>query len=239
MSTEQQKPVTGPSTQDTQDIRDTETGTTTTTVPPVDTTGTSGAEWGAQQPKRKRSVKKMAAALAVALGIAGAGTAVVYAATGSDSSTDQSQGAGGMGGGPRGQSGGGPGGAGQLLDALHGEYVVSDGSGNYTTELLQNGEVTAISDTSITAKSDDGYTKTYTIDSDTVVGNGSADLSSIETGDDVTIVATVSGDTATVDSLTEAGTGQMGQTPPGQQQGTTNGTTRDSESDTGTTTSSS
>jgi hypothetical protein len=77
--------------------------------------------------------------------------------------------------------------------------------------------VTAVSDTAITARSDDGYTHTYTIDSDTVVGNGSTDLSSIETGDDVTIVATVSGDTATADSLTEAGTatgGQLGQTPP-------------------------
>jgi hypothetical protein len=52
---------------------------------------------------------------------------------------------------------------------------------------------------------------------DTVVGNGSTDLSSIETGDDVTIVATVSGDPATADSLTEAGTAtgdQLGQIPP-------------------------
>jgi hypothetical protein len=97
-----------------------------------------------------------------------------------------------------------------MSEALHGEYVVSDGNGGYTTELLQNGEVTAVSDTSITAKSDDGYTKTYTIDSDTVVGNGSADLSSIETGDDVTITATGAG---TVESLVEAGT-QMGQAPP-------------------------
>jgi hypothetical protein len=186
MSTEQQHPVTGPSIQD--------------------STGTSGAEWGARQPKRKRSAKKLAVALAVALGIVGAGTAVVYAATGADStSSDQARGPdGGMGGGP-----------GQLMDALHGEYVVSDGNGGYTTELLQNGEVTAVSDTAITARSDDGYTHTYTIDSDTVVGNGSTDLSSIETGDDVTIVATVSGDTATADSLTEAGTGsQLGQTPP-------------------------
>jgi hypothetical protein len=54
------------------------------------------------------------------------------------------------------------------------------------------------------------------------VGNGSTDLSSIGTGDEVTIVATVSGDTATVDSLVEEGTttgqapGQLGQTPPDQ-----------------------
>ena len=187
--------------------------------------GMSGGEWGAQQqrPQGKRSVKKIVIAVAVAIGIAGAGAGVVYAASGSTSDTAQGPGQGGMGGGPGGQGGGG---GGQLMDALHGEYVVSDGNGTYTTELLQNGEVTAVSDTSITAKSDDGYTHTYTIDSDTVVGNGSADLSSIATGDDVTIIATESGDTATVDTLTEAGTatgqGQMGQAPPGQN-GTANG----------------
>jgi hypothetical protein len=199
MSTEQQQPVTPPST--------------------GDSVGTWGAASETQQPKRKRSAKKLAIAVAVAVGIAGAGTAAVYAAGDSTSSSTTSQGPGGTGGGP----GGGMGGGGVMSSALHGEYVVSDGNGSYTTELLQNGEVTAISDTSITAKSEDGYTRTYTIDSDTVVGNGSTDLSSIETGDDVTIVATVSGDTATVDTLAEEGTtgqGQMGQMPPDQTDGT-------------------
>lgn len=223
MSTEQQQPVTPPPTGDSADT--------------VDTTATWGAanaahasnaasvEWGAQQPKPKRSVKKLAIAIAVALGIAGAGAGVVYAASGSTSGTEQGPGgSGAMGGGPGGQSsqGGGPGGL--MSEALHGEYVVSDGNGSYTTEILQNGEVTAISDTSITAKSEDGYTKTYTIDSDTT-----SDLSSIETGDDVTITATVSGDTATVETVVEEGTattgqGQMGQAPPGQ-----SGTTQDSD----------
>lgn len=209
MSTEQQQPVTPPSTGDSANT--------------VDTQGTWGASandsWRTEQPKRKWSAKKLAVAVAIAVGIAGAGTAAVYAASGSTDSSTTQQGPGGTGGGPSGGMGGGPGG-GLTSEALHGEYVVSDGSGGYTTELLQNGEVTAVSDTSITAKSEDGYTKTYTIDSDTVVGNGSTDLSSIETGDDVTIVATVSGDTATVDSLVEEGTttgqGQMGQTPPDQ-----------------------
>jgi hypothetical protein len=193
--------------------------TPVTTANPTDTANTSGVEWGAQQPKPKRSAKKIAIAAVVALGIAGAGAGVVYAASGSTDNT--TQGPGGQGGGPGGQSGqGGPGGGAGLMDALHGEYVVSDGNGNYTTELLQNGDVTAISDSSVTVKSDDGYTHTYTIDSDTVVGNGSAELSSIATGDEVTVIATESGDTATVDTISEAGatgqSGQMGQAPPGQ-----------------------
>lgn len=200
MSTEQRPPV-QPSTQD--------AANTTSTV---DNPYPPSAEWGAQQqqPKPKRSVKKIAIAAAVAVGIAGAGAGVVYAASGSTDSTSQGPGGqGGMGGGPGGQSGGAGGGMG-LMNALHGEFVVSDSSGTYTTELLQNGDVTAISDTSVTVKSDDGYTKTYTIESST-------DVSDIATGDEVTVIATESGSDATVDTISEAGTtgqgGQMGQAP--------------------------
>lgn len=210
MSTEQRQPVTPPS-----------TGDTAT----VDTAGT----WGAprdrvtrQRPTRRWSPRKIALAVAIAVGIAGAGAVAVYAASGSASSSTAQQGPGGGTGG-----GGGPGGAGGVMSqALHGEYVVSDGNGGYTTDIMQNGEVTAVSDASITAKSDDGYTRTYTIDSDTLVGNGSTDLSSIATGDDVMIVASVSGDTATAESLAEAGTmgsGQPGQAPPGQHDSTQSG----------------
>lgn len=205
MSTEQQQPVPPPSTED-----------------------IWGTASGTRQPKRKWSARKVALAVAVAVGIAGAGSVAVYAASGSTASTSE-QGPGGTGGGPGGGMGGGPGG-GLATEALHGEYVVSDGDGGYTTELLQNGEVTAISDTSVTAKSEDGYTRTYAIDSDTVVGNGSTGLSSIETGDDVTIVATVSGDTATADTLVEEGTatgqGQTGQAPPGQADGSSDGSSQ-------------
>jgi len=64
-----------------------------------------------------------------------------------------------------GPMGGGPGGGATLMDALHGEYVVSDG--------------------------------------DTVLGNGNSG-SDIERGDEVTIVAAVSGAAATADSVSEA-----------------------------------
>jgi hypothetical protein len=80
---------------------------------------------------------------------------------------------------------------GPLGDTDHGEF--------------QNGEVTAISDTSITAKSDDGYTRTYVIDSATVLGDG------IEEGDDVLIVAATSSsdDKATAAMVAEQGQGMM------------------------------
>lgn len=46
---------------------------------------------------------------------------------------------------------------------VHGEFVVPDGHGGFQTDIVQVGTVTAVSPTSITARSDDGYTATYVI----------------------------------------------------------------------------
>lgn len=46
---------------------------------------------------------------------------------------------------------------------LHGEFVVPDGRGGFQTDIVQLGTVTAVSPTSITARSDDGFTATYVI----------------------------------------------------------------------------
>ncbi len=183
-------------------------------VPPAD----QELAWGGQQPQRpkqKWSGKKTAAAIAIAVAVAGAGGFAVYAASGSAGAASPSMGGpgGGMGG-PRGGMGG-PGGG--LMNAVHGEFTISDGNGGYKTELMQTGQVTAISSTSVTAKSADGYTKTYTINSSTTFGNGSA--SDIANGDTVMITATPSGDAATADTLIErtqnAQGGPDGGQPPG------------------------
>ncbi|GAA2983192.1 hypothetical protein [Actinokineospora diospyrosa] len=168
--------------------------------------------WGAPVAERAQprwSWKKTAAAGVVAVGIATAGGFAVYAASGAtaDNATGGGRGAGGMGMG----GGGGRGGAGGVAGALHGEFTVSESDGKYGTRLLQTGEVTAINDTSVTAKSVDGYTKTYTIDANTV-------RQAIEQGDTVTIIATESGDTATATTITERGAGG-----PGMGQGGTDG----------------
>ncbi|MEU5262828.1 hypothetical protein [Amycolatopsis sp. NPDC021455] len=143
--------------------------------------------------------RKIAAGAVAAVIVAGGGAAV-WAASSSSAATDTQAGPGGMTGGPRG---------GGLGAALHGEYVASDGNGGYVTKIMQTGEVTALSATSLTAKSDDGFSKTYTITSDQATG--------LATGDTVTVVATESGSTATATSVTdgEAGGPGGGQgTPP-------------------------
>jgi hypothetical protein len=146
-------------------------------------------------------VRRTLIAAAVAVGIAAAGGVAIYAASGS---TNDNQG------GPGGMPGGGPGGGmrngpvfgGPLADTGHGEF--------------QNGEVTEITDDSITAKSDDGYTRTYVIDADTVMTDG------VEKGDDVMIVATTAADDkATATMITEQG--QQGVMPRRDGQDSQNG----------------
>ncbi|SER01627.1 hypothetical protein [Actinokineospora terrae] len=174
---------------------------------------TDQSTWGAPAEKgdsptpRRWSPRRAALAMIVAVGIAGAGGYAAYAATGSDTSQTTDQGPGGQGGGV------GPGGG--LTGALHGEFQVSDGSGGTTTQVLQTGEVTAISATELTAVSEDGYTKTYTITADTDLTAGTASgaaTDDIASGDTVTVVATVSGDTATATTVREQGT-EGGQPP--------------------------
>jgi hypothetical protein len=93
---------------------------------------------------------------------------------------------------------------------LHGEYVVANGSGGFITMISQTGRVTAISPTSVTARSDDGYSQTYVI-----AAAGVAATPPFAVGDEVTIEATRTGQTATVTGIGEPSiTWQRGQPRP-------------------------
>lgn len=94
-------------------------------------------------------------------------------------------------GGPMGRPGG-PAGPGGMAAALHGQFVVPDGAGGYLTELTQTGTVTDISASSITARSADGFTQTYVINTDTRQGQPV-----VEAGDTTTIRATADDGTNT------------------------------------------
>lgn len=102
--------------------------------------------------------------------------------------------------GPGGEHGGrhghgGPRGLGRLL---HGEFVATTPTGTGTvTEFVQRGTVTAVSATSISLKSSDGFSRTYVVTSATSVDHGRAQISDIAAGDVAGVLATVSGDTAT------------------------------------------
>ena len=97
--------------------------------------------------------------------------------------------------------------------------MVPDGKGGFTKERTQTGKVTAVSATSVTLASDDGYTGTYTITPTTTVDRGNGTINDVKTGDSATVVATLSGDTATAtrldDRTIEGQSGQQAGPPNG------------------------
>ncbi|MEC3975153.1 hypothetical protein [Amycolatopsis sp. H20-H5] len=201
------------------------------TTEPTDTP--PSGSWGDSAPvpatapgKNAWSGRKTAIAAGVAVVIAAGGGLAIWAGTSSDATAQAQQGGpGGRGFGAPPGMGGNVGGAATILrDALHGDFVVSDGKGGYTTERLQTGDVTEVSATSISLTSKDGYKQVYAI------GTATEKTTEPKTGASVTVLAKVSGTTATATSIstpgttgtTGRGTGQGrngGQVPPGGRQG--------------------
>ena len=158
--------------------------------------------WGApvpaaERPKTPWSTRKIVISAAVAVVIVAGGTIGVIAATNSGSTT-----AAGPGGGNARFGGGrfGPGGGAALANALHGDFVVSL-NGAYVTDRMQTGTVTSISATDLTLKSADGYTQSYVINSGTTVDTGANTIKDVAQGNTVTVVAALSGSTATANTI--------------------------------------
>jgi hypothetical protein len=145
---------------------------------------------------RQWGLRGTAAAVGVAAVIAGLGGAAIYAAT---ENTSHVIGAPRQMGRPDGgaHSFGGPPAAGAT--SVHGEFVVPDGAGGYTTELTQTGTVTEGSPTSVTVRSVDGYSQTYVIPP-----TGGAAGTPFGAGDQVLVHATRTGSTATVTNIERA-----------------------------------
>jgi hypothetical protein len=165
----------------------------------------SGHVWGAPQASPRRwGLRETAAAVGVAAVIAALGGAAIYAATdGSSHSFGPPHQVFGPGGGMPGGPGGpgphgaiGPGPAAIGATSLHGEFVVPDGAGGYTTVLTQTGAMTAVSPSSITVRSDDNYTQTYALPP--TAGNAGSPFAVEE---QVIVRATRAGQTATVTNI--------------------------------------
>lgn len=88
---------------------------------------------------------------------------------------------------------GGPGGHGHGMGmGIHGEFVTANAAGDgWQTIATQKGEVTAVSATSITVKSEDGYSRSYTVNDNTLVNAGNDGIADVAKGDDVRITAVV------------------------------------------------
>ncbi len=109
-----------------------------------------------------------------------------------------------FGGGFRGFGFGGPGfGFAGFGDAIHGQLTEPKSGGGYQTVDVQRGTVTAVSSTSITVKSADGYSATYAVATSTEVNAQAAGIGTVKVGDSVELVATVSNGTATASSIVD------------------------------------
>jgi hypothetical protein len=107
-----------------------------------------------------------------------------------------------------------------VASAIHSEYVVQE-SGQYVTKVTQLGTVSSVASDSVTVKSADGFTRTYTLDDATVVGNqeqrrqqtgsGGLTVADIVSGAAVRIVAAKEGSKLTAESVLVTAAAQAGQ----------------------------
>ena len=141
-------------------------------------------------------MRKTIGAVAVAAAVAGVGGAAIAAATdtGAHGGFGDFAGFGGFDG-PPGSTPGARHGRDAEPASLHGEYVIAD-DGGFATRITQTGKITAISPTSVTARSADGFTQTYAIHE---LEGASAPPFAV--GDPVVIEATRKGETATVSTM--------------------------------------
>lgn len=87
--------------------------------------------------------------------------------------------------------------------AIHGQLVAPKPGGGYQTIDTQRGTVTAMSASSITVKSGDGYTRTYQVTSTTDVNAQRAGVGAVKTGQRVSVLATVKGSSATATQIVD------------------------------------
>ena len=114
---------------------------------------------------------------------------------------------------------------------LHSESVVKQVDGTFETEVSQRGTVESVSDTSITVRSEDGYTQAYAINAETKIaqvppapadGAGAKDdggkrvkpsggtIADISAGDVVRISGAKNGDAVTAERIVEGAGGGPG-----------------------------
>ena len=99
---------------------------------------------------------------------------------------------------------------GGMFGAVHGQVTLAKPGGGYQTMDMQRGKVTAVSTNSITVRSSDGFTASYAVAASTVVDAQRDGIGSVKVGNQVVVLATVSGSKATATSITDVSLLQQG-----------------------------
>ncbi|MEW9873621.1 hypothetical protein [Arthrobacter sp. HS15c] len=161
-------------------------------------------------------IRKALLAGVVALALTGTGVAIAWSATDTPSPSPS-------------ESAPGKSDKAQRPQHLHSESVVKKADGTFETVLSQQGTVESVSETSVTVKSEDGYTQTYAVKAETKVikfpapaADGTpakgddgkrlkpsdVTIAEIATGETVRVSGVKSGDSVTAKRIVEgAGTG--------------------------------
>ena len=87
---------------------------------------------------------------------------------------------------------------------IHGEFTAPAPGGGYQTLATQIGTVTSVSSSSIAVKSEDGFTRTYGVNDNTLVSAGNNGIADVKTGDTVRILAVVSSGKANAVEIMDA-----------------------------------
>ena len=153
--------------------------------------GISGVSGPARDPDPARSRRRrswiVAAGAAAALTVAGLGVAAAQTGgspppANSDAPAPEGARRPGPGRGPHGKGFG---------MGIHGEFVTRAPAGGYQTIAHQRGEVTEVSNSSITVRSEDGFSRTCGVDDNTMVNAGNQGIGDVKQGDQVPVTAVV------------------------------------------------
>ena len=104
---------------------------------------------------------------------------------------------------------------GGMFGAIHGQMVLAKPGGGYQTVDIQRGKVTAVSASSVTVRSGDGFTASYTVAASTIVDAQRDGIGSVKVGNQVSVFASVSGSKATATSITDLSLLEQGRPPVG------------------------
>jgi hypothetical protein len=85
--------------------------------------------------------------------------------------------------------------------AIHGSFTVKGPRGAYETIDTQYGTAEAVSSSSITVKSEDGFSQTYVVSSSTIVDAKPNGIQSVKVGDTVSVQGLVSGSSVTAERV--------------------------------------
>lgn len=86
---------------------------------------------------------------------------------------------------------------------IHGEFTTRAPAGGYQTMATQVGHVTAVNETSVTVRSEDGYSRTYAVDDGTLVNAGNNGISDVRQDDQVRVLAIVRDGNATAVDISD------------------------------------